>query len=352
MGYNKICLYGNQTCDYLYIQSDAVDKSKFEAVNSEPSEWSDTTLLLAKFNSDLVAGNSSLTTDLVGYEVRRRSGISPHTKYIGTIKDTSQLKQKYMMDYSIVNNTAYTYYLYPSSSANNNGVILSPCISNEVKNDWGYWSLLIVDETEEENVFYLDKLFKFELNLQTDDINNNATVSVIQNFTPYPTVQYGTSNYWSGGLTALCGFISSNDVDYIQTPNMINELKSLTSDSRRKFLKDMDGNIWEVKITAPITISTNDQTLERIKSVKISWTEVADASEVSIINNPDKSSASWLLTERGEVIPYVEYIWDEQYRWDDSYIWTAKEDILKTDMSNIGRDLNSKEAVIRDENME
>ena len=345
MGYNKITLHGNQTCDYLYIQESSIDEEEFCYVNAEPTAWKDETLLFAKFNSDLVAGDSSLTDAIVGYEVRRKKGTNLYTEYVATIKETSgeSKSKKFMIDYMVENNSDYTYYLYPATTQSGSGVILSPSVTDEVKTDWGYWSLLVVDETDEENVFYLNKMFKFELNLTTDDMNNNAIVSIIQNFTKYPTVQYGMSNYWSGGLTALCGFISCNDVDYIQTPNMIKELKALTSDTRRKFLKDIDGNIYEVKITAPINISTDDKTLERIKTIKLQWTEVGEVSGISIINNPDLSSTSWLLTETGEAVPYVDYIWDEQYRWDNSYRWTAQEDTLEIDASNLGRALFSEE---------
>lgn len=341
MGYNKIILYGNQTCDYLCIQNTPAEVSNFGYVNAEPSQWGDDTLLFAKFNNDLVAGDSALTDSIVGYEIRRKKGANPYTEYVGTIKGSSEeLKaKKYIIDYMVENNSDYTYYLFPATTISGSGIVLSPSVTDEVKTDWGYWSLLVVDETDEENVFYLNKMFKFELNLQTGDRNNNAVVSVIQNFTKYPTIQYGMSNYWSSDLTSLCGFISCNDVDYIQTPNMIEELKALTSDTRRKFLKDIDGKIWEVKITAPINISTDDTTLQRIKTVKVSWTEVGDAEGISIINNPDRPSTSWLLTETGEVVPYVDYIWDKHYKWDNSYKWTAKEDILETDASNLGRPL-------------
>ena len=341
MGYNKIILNGNQTCDYLYIQDSPIDSSDFEFVDSEPKQWNDNTLLFAKFNNNLVAGDSTLTNRIDGYEIRRKKGSNPYTEYVGTIKGTSdELKsKKYIIDYMVRNNSDYIYYLFPSSTNSESGVVLSPSVTDEVKTNWGYWSLLVVDETDEENAFYLNKMFKFELNLQTGERNNNAVVSVIQNFTKYPTIQYGMSNYWSSDLTSLCGFISCNDVDYVQTPNMIEELKALTSDTRRKFLKDIDGNVWEVKITAPVSISTDDQTLQRVKTAKVSWTEVGDAKGISIINNPDTPSTSWLLTETGEVVPYIDYVWDEHYIWDNTYKWTAKEDILETKLSNMGREL-------------
>ena len=346
MGYNKIALGGNQVSDYLCVSMSQINQSQFQHIDAEPEDWDSNTLMLAKFNKDdMSAGNSSLTSNIIGYEIRRKTGDALYTEYVGTVKEsTDKLNpKKYIIDYMVKNNTDYTYYLYPATTHSGNGVVLQPTVTSEVKTDWGYWSLLVVDESEEENVFYLNKMFKFELNLATDATSNNAAVSVIQNFTKYPTIQYGASNYWSGGLSALCGYVSCVDGGYVQTPSMIEELKKLTSDTRRKFLKDIDGNVWEVKITAPISITEEYNAIQSVKSVKISWTEVGEVSGISIINNPDAPTTSWILTETGEVVPYVDYVWDEQYRWNNSYRWTAKEDTLQPEESNLGRKIYYKE---------
>lgn len=340
MGYNTIKLGGNQVCDYLYISKSEISQSRFQYIDVEPAEWNLNTLMLARFNKDdMSAGNSSLTENIKGYEIRRKSGDNLYTEYVGTIeekKDKSEAK-KFIVDYMVKNNTDYSYYLYPATEYSANGILLSPSITDEVKTDWGYWSLLVVDESNEDNVFYLNKMFKFELNLSTDPLNNNASVSVLQNFTKYPTIQYGTANYWSGGLSALCGYVSCYDGGYIQTPNMIEELKKLTSDTRRKFLKDIEGNIWEVKITDSISITEEYNATQSVKSAKIAWTEVGEVSGISIINNPDAPTASWVLTETGEAIPYMDYVWDDNAYWNDSYVWTEKDDILSTEETNLGR---------------
>ena len=341
MGYDKITLGGNQVCNYLHVTSLPIDKSQFRYINTEQDEWKSDTLMLAKFNKkDMSAGNSSLETSIVGYEVRRKAGNDLFTEYVGTIKENKDElnPKKYIVDYAVKNNTDYTYYLYPASTHSGNGIVLYPSITNEARTDWGYWSLLVVDESEEENVFYFNKMFKFELNVAIDEMNNNAVISVIQNFTKYPTVQYGTANCWSGGLSALCGYVSCVDGSYVQTPDMIEELKKLTSDTRRKFLKDIDGNIWEVKITSPVSIAT-ENSFQSVKTAKISWTEVGEISGISIINNPNTATVSWILTETGEVAPYIEYVWDDQSRWNNSYRWTAREDILDTKESNLGREI-------------
>lgn len=340
MGYSKITLGGNQVCDYLYMTTSQIGTTQFQNIDTEPDEWDSNTVMLAKFKkNDMSAGNSSLISNIIGYEIRRKSGDNLYTEYVGTVKENPDESnpKKYIVDYMVKNNTEYSYYLYPATTHSKNGILLSPSITNEVKTNWGYWSLLVVDESDEENVFYLNKMFKFELNIVSDEMNNNASISVLPNFTKYPTIQYGTSNYWSGGLSALCGYISCNDGGYVQTPNMIEELKKLTSDTRRKFLKDIEGNIWEVKITAPVSITTEDNTLKSTKSAKISWTEVGEISGISIINNPDSPTESWVLTETGEVVPYIDYVWDDEAHWKNTYRWTAKEDILQPEESNLGR---------------
>ena len=342
MGYNKIILGGNQVCDYIHVTKSQVDQSEFQYVDVEPNEWTPNTLMLAKFNEkDMAAGNSSLVSNIIGYEIRRKSGDDLYTEYVGPVKESTDESKpkKYIIDYMVKNNTDYTYYLYPATTHSGNGIVLHPSVTDEVKTDWGYWSLLVVDESEEENVFYLNKMFKFELNVATDAMSNNAEVSVIQNFTKYPTVQYGTANYWSGGLSALCGYVSCVDGSYVQTPDMIDELKKLTSDTRRKFLKDIDGNIWEVKITSSISVTQENKSLNSVSTAKISWTEVGDTSGISIINNPNAATTSWILTKTGEVVPYMEYVWDDQSNWNNSYKWTAREDMLQTKESNLGREI-------------
>lgn len=339
MGFNKISLCGGQICDYLYIQNSQLDPNNQIEINSPP-EWDAHTVFFSNFkNHNLKASESNLIGKINGYELRRKAGANSYTEHVVMIKDSMDK----IIDYAIANNSSYTYYLYPRENVSEGGLVLSPSVSNEIKTRWDYWSLMVVDETEDENVFYLDKMFKFELNLSVDDMTNNASVSIIPNFTKHPTIQYGTSNYWSSSLTSLCGYINCSNNSYIQTPDMINELKSLTSDMRRKFLKDMDGNIWEVKISAAINISTDNLTAEKVKSVKISWAEVGDAKGISIINNPNAFATSWVLTKSGQVKPYIGYQWNNDEIWDNSKRWTSHDKVLSANSSNMGRDLYSEE---------
>lgn len=329
MAYNEVKLHGGQICDYLYIQDGELDSNEFFYVNDQPSEWGDTTALLATFedaDNPLKAGNSDIVGLIDNYEVYRKRDVEPYAKYVGTIKKSENDVVPTMIDYGVKNGMSYSYYLYPSVEASKSGTKLSPVVTDVSKVDGDFWSLFIVDESDEPNVFYLDKMFKFEFNLQESDIKNNAQISIMQNFTKYPTIQHGSSNYWSGTLSSLCGVIDVIDNDYVQDTDMISELKAISSDIRKKFLKDIDGNLWEVDVSEPISIATDTMTLQRIKTVSISWVEVGDAENISIINNPNKSLTEWVLTKTGKVYAEFNYVWDKEYVWNNDYYWTSKEE--------------------------
>lgn len=340
MSYNKIELHGKQTCDYIYIQTEIPEEDEFSYVNDEPLVWGETTTLYANFSDEdrrLSAGDSAMIGAIDGYEVYRRKYNESNAEYIGTIQKDDENISDLMVDYAVKNGVEYTYYLFPNTDNTKSGTPISPFVTKQLAIDAPYWSLLIVDETDEENVFYLDKMFKFEFNLQIDEMTNNTQVTISQNFTKYPTLQYGASNYWSGSLSSLCGFISSNCVDYVQTTNMINELKAISSDTRRKFLKDVSGNLWEVNVSSPITISTENMMSQDVKTWKFSWVEVGDTKGISIINNPKRKTIDWVLTDNGEAIPYFTYQWGQQYVWDNSYLWTANDNVYGTQVNNLGR---------------
>ena len=337
----------------MYIQTDKPLENDFHYVNDEPLGWGKSTTLYANFKDPerrLSAGNSAAVGSIEGYEVHRKKYNDSYSEYIGTIKKSNSSAGDLMVDYAVKNGIEYSYYFYPKTDISQSGSILTPLVTKQFAVNCPYWSLLIVDETEEDNVYYLDKLFKFELNLEIDEMNNNAQISITQNFTKYPTVQYSSANYWSGSLSSLCGFISANCADYVQSTNMIDELKSISSDTRKKFLKDTDGNLWEVDVSAPISISTENMATQPVKTLKLSWVETGDANGVSIINNPDKLVSDWVLTESGEAIPYYTYQWGENYIWDNSYIWTSNDDIRINQNTNLGRDIAK--GAVKDGNMD
>lgn len=320
MGYNKVTLRSGQTCDYLYVTKNQTIPNVTDAKVSDEPSWNGTAALLSLFNDNkLIGGDPNLESSLVGCEIRRKKGTDPFTEYVATIDST---QNGYIIDYATTNNSYYTYYLYPKikDSETQEIKMLKPLTTRQIKTNWNYWCLMTVDETEDENVFYLSNMFFFRFNVEEGAMNNNADISISKNFTRYPFVQYGYSNYWSSNLSGLVGGLSCPKGVYYQTTDMINDLKALTTDGKRKFLKDISGNIYEVSITDSITIEPYG--LRDIKKKTISWAEVGDAKGVSIISNPNNNTDAWVLTENGVPKPYVNYSWIETGLWEADKYWT------------------------------
>lgn len=318
MGYKKMILKGSQTCDYVCVKKGYIINEDFESVNSEPKIWDENMLFLAKFNNDLTAGSSALLDSIKSYQIYRQNIDDNYEVLLGDIPND----KKYMIDYLACSNAKYSYHLAPKLEMSGSGAKLSQIETDTIEPVWDYWTLILAEETEQKNVYYLYKMFKFALNVENGDMSNNTPFSISQNFTSYPILQKGHSNYWSGSLSALCGYTSCTDDCYVQTPKILNELKALTTDMHKKFLKDTYGNVWEVELSAPINISQYCNSIQDVKSVKISWVEVGDSSGASVIDNPNTLTTQWVLTEDGYAKPYVEYRWDDTKKWDDGLIWT------------------------------
>ena len=136
-------------------------------------------------------------------------------------------------------------------------------------------------------------------------MNLGTKYSQQENFTPYPKIQKNYAHNWSGTLKGLLGMIAPNDVDFIQTPNMLQEFKDLAINNQRKFLKDRDGNLWEVELTAAPSITNTDNLTFDLKEKQISWTEVADAKNIGLYAYD--SNTEWVLTETGYPNPLNNY---------------------------------------------
>ena len=68
--------------------------------------------------------------------------------------------------------------------------------------------------------------------------------------------------------------------------------------------------------------------VDSLRSVSIDWVEVGDTYGLSVINNPNLSVNTWLLTNNGIVSPYLNYVWDDSYLWDDNKYWTGNHGVL------------------------
>ena len=315
---NKIELFGAQTIDYLWVTKTEIDADWQAVLNQasyEPS-WDINTQLLAKFNNTLNGGNANELAgeSLQGWKLYRQNVEGSTMKYVKTLKP----EEIFIVDYNVKWGQEYVYYLFPDYE----DAMGSPFVSKPVKACWVDWILLMCREGDKENEFAVEESFLFQLNTMSGQMNNNADVNIFKTYTKYPRVIKGASNYLSGQLSSLVGYMGETDgeLQYIEKLSMIERLKSLSTDPRRKFLKDKKGHVWEVELTAPTTFEYMENVSGQPVTGGISWTEVASTEDISIYNG--NARELWLLTTTGNPEYNVKYIWIDTEYWTPSKYWT------------------------------
>lgn len=286
-----IQLLGEQVCSYIYGSNNIVESIGLvndENYNGEKYNFYFNPNKTEKY--DIIA-EDKIKDELSNITIIRQDLSNDNFKMIYNIDNYTNK----FIDYSVPSKTECFYELYIGKE------LFAPYRTETINTgDLGKWFLLVCDDVWDENGLNENKvtvadIFEFEANVTVGSMNNNTDFSISKNFTRYPKVQHSPSNYWSGTLGGLLGVISSGS-RFTQTPEMLKKFKALTTDGRRKFLKDRDGNIWEVSLSAANTIETNSKLDNQLKTASITWVEVADTANTMIYLD-NYTDATWLQEE-------------------------------------------------------
>lgn len=272
---SQVVLYSPSTINYLQVKSGTLSNEEIQQNNIityEPS-WDSETELLATFDNNLNAGNITSFGQLVKWSIYRNSNASPQLIHI---VDTEPLGYS-VVDYTACNQNTYNYYVYPVFD---NGIGI-PIQSNSVDTNWWSWILLVCSESSTDKLYNMDESFIFDLDVSSGTLSNNTTFSVLENFTPYAKIQNSNSSYWTGSISALLGN-SLNCTNYSDTVQQMNQIKSLSSDTRMKVLKDRKGNMWMVRVNAPISEQIHDEYVEQAVNITINWMEIGSMDGISV----------------------------------------------------------------------
>ena len=273
---------GFQLCDY------------FEIINGEPSVQSIADAIiygtyvpvadgddyfLADWTHGIDAGSLDIGGDkVIGFAVYRETDSGAILEKIAE----TDAQTEYVYDYGATpGNNAYTYYLFPIGQ---NTYISAPVVSESISPCWFNWTLMECEETEDDRIFSVLAAYRFKFNVETGPISNNNAPSVMNNFTPYPKVQLAPQNFKSGMISGLIGGVTweSGQPQYVDTRELRDAIMALSVSPNPMFLKNRKGDLWRVKISSAISMTTADATAEQIQTASIPWVEVGSADGVSL----------------------------------------------------------------------
>lgn len=278
----SIVLNGAQTTDYVkVISSDLTDAEMEEYLDIFYTDYDKSfdvgTLLFAKFENNLEAGNYATGGEaIVGWDAYKQETGATNLQFVASLS----LSQTSLIDALVENGRSYTYYLFPLGLDKMGSPIVSDAIVSTV---WNYVLFTSTPSESDSNILYVNNAYIFQANVETGSIGNNASSSVMNNFTQYPKIIKGTQNYKSGKLSALVGYVDTQGGTYTETSALRDALYALSISQDRMFLKTRSGDIWEVTVHNAVNMDIADPSSYQPHTASIEWTEVAAISGVSLI---------------------------------------------------------------------
>lgn len=277
-------LQGKQICNYFaIIDGDGTNIEQYLTDSTFVPEWNNAqgyvVDLLADFNYGLDGGTATATG--TGFRLYRRTADGTENIELATLPSTTIA----LRDYGIKSNESYIYDFYVYDA---NGAFMGvrSTEATPLKRQFKRFSLLSTQYNESDNCYHVVKEYQFSCNIQDMTVSNNSNKSYVQNFTPYPTVFQSTANYASGTLQALIGFVDMKAYKYWDSTQLMEELNALSTTTNTLFLKDMKGRLWMVDV-GTVQMTATQKTREMQVTISLPWTEIGDASNVSIIQTPD-----------------------------------------------------------------
>lgn len=275
---------GTQVCNYVaVIDGNGEDISQYVATPNFEPKWNNGDLytvdLLANFSYGIDGGTATATG--TGFRIYRRTADGTENIELATLPSTTIA----LRDYGIKSNESYIYDFYVYDA---NGAFMGvrSTEATPLKRQFKRFSLLSTQYNEIDKCYHVVKEYQFSCNIQDMSVSNNSNKSYVQNFTPYPTVFQSTANYASGTLQALIGFVDPKAYKYWDSTQLMDELNALSTTTNTLFLKDMKGHLWMVDV-GTVQMTATQKTREMQVTISLPWTEIGDASDVSIIQTPD-----------------------------------------------------------------
>lgn len=277
----SVTVGGYQECDFIEVIKGTPSTETITAAitNGDYTPGlNETDYLMADWSSGYNAGTLDIGGDsLQGFALYRRRG--DDANLVKVAETGTKVGEVY--DYGAVSQGGpYSYYLFPVGATT---YISNPLVSGATTPCWWNWTLMECEETGNNNFLVL-AAYRFRLNIESGGVSNNNSPALLANFTPYPKVQLSPQNYKSGTLTGLIGVVNWEDGQprYEDTIAWRDAIYALSRTQNALFLKNRKGDLLRIRISAPVTMTTMDNSKEQAQTMTLPWAEVGSAEGVSL----------------------------------------------------------------------
>lgn len=265
-------LTGSTAASYVY------------SLNSVPYPTNYTQFLVTFRHNTIYSGGDLLSEDVRYFSIYRKGASSSLFKLIASVPFDEQAKDTVIYDYSARNQERYEYYFLNAKEDyyvnERNGIAgITPC----------FWNYTVLCCNQDNNGDYIvDKEYRFALDIASGNVGNNNGPALQNNFTRYPFRQPVSNNYRSGSLSAFIGKVK--DGQYVDSVNLMDELYELSTNAQTKFLKTRKGHLFQIEVSAPISMNIGDKYAQQPAKISLPWVEIADASNANILGNQAMSA--------------------------------------------------------------
>ena len=243
---------------------------------TQPTEWTENTLINATFNGSLDGGSIS---DFIGYvdrlEIQRQEEGSNEWITLQTIyknQQTGEINATFRMEDNYGKYaTKYLYQIVPVDSQGNVGTALQQDVLSIFNNAY------IVDAT---HIYPLTN----EYEIGSPQTNQQSAVYMPYG-SKYPFVAFNAeTKYDSGSITAVLlaptsNSASSSSIDRPAQVKLVKEFNDWLTNGRAKIWKDFNGNFKVITVTDAVTNDYYKELGNGIASTTFNYTEVGDFSQ-------------------------------------------------------------------------
>lgn len=264
----------NGEFDELHITKDSDDIDN----NTEKTSWTTNTVLLAKFQNDLVAGSIGVNGyDIVRIEVRRRKKGEEFWKTYFTIDYDKNIHIYEIIDKFIESEENYEYCLCPIAK-DTNGIEIygNNTAPKEIYISYDYAHIF-------DNSASYDLIYNLKIGNITSQIGANAIETLSSK---YPYVIYGQTNYLKGSLECLLVSQESatGNVDVKSEKQLRNNILSFLTNKDYKVLKNSDGTYMLIQIVGNPTLIPSSE-LIGIYQISFEFVEIGNVNSIEELSN-------------------------------------------------------------------